>query len=209
MAVVTEIREQVHNADRRSVFLDGEYAFSMAVDEILEHGIAVGQEITAEQMSLLSESLELRRARDAMLRLLSSRPRSEGELRTRLRQKKFEEAVIDAAVADLRRLGYVDDRQFAGAWVQGRLAGRGAGRTRLAQELRARGVDRQIVDESLAGISEETEAYRALDKAQRRQQRLRDEEPEAQRRKLASFLQRRGFSYETIDQVLRSVLPPE
>lgn len=209
MPVITEIKEQVRHANRRSVFLDGRYAFSLTVDELVEHRLTVGQNLSAEQVEALSEALELRRAKEALYRLLGYRARSESELRGRLRRKQFAEPVIDRALADLRQQGLVDDRQFAEAWVSNRLSTGRAGRTRLAWELRARGIERQVAEESLAQISEAEEFPFALEVAERRYERLRGEEPEALRRKLASFLMRRGFSYDTIDRVLTKILPPD
>ena len=209
MPTVTDIREQVRDPRRRSIFLDGSYAFSMSIEALLAHPIAVGDHLTEQECHALGEEAELRRAKECLFRALSCRARTDNELRARLRRKQFAEAVIEQAVADLRRLGFVDDRQFAESWVRSRLASGKAGRKRLQQELRARGVDRQVVEESLAGVTEESEFALALNVAQRRQERLRDEEPEAQRRRLASFLQRRGFAYEMIDRVLSTILPPE
>ncbi|MBI3947800.1 MAG: RecX family transcriptional regulator [Armatimonadetes bacterium] len=208
MPVITEIREQVRKPDRRSVYVDGEYAFSMTADEVVAHGLAVGDEISDERTAALIEELEVRRARDAMLRLLGYRARSESELRGRLREKQFSDAVAVRVIEDLRRMELVDDRRFAESWVQSRLAAGKAGRARLAWELRSRGVDRRVVEQSLADVSEEAQFPRALELAQRRHERLRSEEPEAQRRKIASFLGRRGFSYDTIDRVLDEILPP-
>ena len=126
-----------------------------------------------------------------------------------MRRKQFAEPVIDRALADLWQQGLVDDRQFAEAWVSNRLSTGRAGRTRLAWELRARGIERQVAEESLAQISEAEEFPFDLEVAERRYERLRGEEPEALRRKLASFLMRRGFSYDTIDRVLTKILPPD
>lgn len=197
------------HSKRRSVFLDEEYAFSVTLEELLEYRIAVGMCLSEEQIAAMVEAVEVRRAKMYLVQLLGYRARSESELRSRLQQKQFSESSIDKAVESLRRMGLINDQEFAQAWVRNRLTTGKAGRLRLAQELRARGVDRQVAEGALAEMSEEKELSFALEVGQRRYERLRDEEPEAQRRKLASFLQRRGFSYETVSRVLNRILSPD
>ncbi|NLC56623.1 MAG: regulatory protein RecX [Armatimonadetes bacterium] len=209
MPVVTAITEQARDPNRRSVFIDGEYAFSMSLDQLLEHGVAVGDVLTEEQVAFLAEEGEVRRAKEYVLRLLGHRAYSESEVRRRLRRKQFSEQTVERAVEAVRRLGLIDDRQFAEAWVHSRAAAGQAGRRRVEWELRSRGVDRQVIEQTLAGYPEQAEFASALEVAQRRYERLRDEEPEAVRRKLALFLQRRGFAYDDISKVLETILPPE
>ena len=194
---------------RRSIFVDGVYTFSVSEEELFEHRLAEGDEVSPERLEALIAATDLRRAKDAVYRLLSLRAYSEAELRAKLRGKGIAVEIIERALGDFRSTGVVDDRQYAESFVRDRMALRPAGRKRLQWELRAKGVDRQVVEETLADVGEETEIPLALDVAQRRCERLRGEEPEARRRKLALFLQRRGFAYETINKVLDKVLPPE
>ncbi|MDH7568292.1 MAG: regulatory protein RecX, partial [Armatimonadota bacterium] len=194
---------------RCAVFLDGEYAFSMSAEELLEHRLRVGDVLPEERVHQLAEALERRRARERAARMLARRWCSEEEVRQRLRQQGFPPDVIELALEDLRQAGLLDDRRFAQTWVHDRLTAGRAGRERLAWELRARGVDRQVAEECLAEVTEADEFRLGMELAQRRYQRLRDEEPEAQRRKLASLLQRRGYSYDTIDKILRNILSPD
>jgi len=75
----------------------------------------------------------------AALRILNYRFNSEAELRRKLRAKKFEKEVIDAAVARLHREKWLDDDRFAGAFVRTR-ANRRIGKRRIVRELQAAGV---------------------------------------------------------------------
>lgn len=163
----------------------------------------------SEEQTSAGDDDEVRRAKDMALRWLSYQARSESEVRQRLRTKHFSEAVADRAVEDLRRIGLINDQQFAESWVQSRLSSGKAGRARLAWELRSHGIERQIVEQTLAHVSEEAEFPLALKLAQHRYERLRDKEPEVQRRRIASLLQRRGFSYETIVRALEEILPSD
>ncbi len=65
----------------------------------------------------------------------------------KLQDKEFDQAVIEAVVVYLERLGYINDRQFAEQWAAGRVRLRGFGRRRIEQELRNKGIGRDIIAE--------------------------------------------------------------
>ena len=137
------------------------------------------------------------------LLLLSYRPRAEGELRLRLRRKGLPEAAIDDALVRLRRTGLVDDEQFSRAWVENRGSGASArGMSLLAAELRAKGIDSETITEALAGTDE---SELALAAARPRAARLAVLEYGYFRRRLAGFLQRRGFGYDATASAVRQL----
>lgn len=143
-------------------------------------------------------------ARDYALRLLGIRPRSVREMRDRLGRKGYDRAEIEAAIAELCQAGLLDDRKFAAQWVESRLALKPMGFSRLRAELLAKGVDRQTVDSSLSkyrGELDEKEA--ALSLARKKLRSLRGLEPEVVRRRLAGFLERRGFEPQIVGEVLK------
>jgi regulatory protein len=143
------------------------------------------------------------RAYASALLLLSYRPRAEGELRLRLRRKGLPEAAIDDALVRLRRTGLVDDEQFSRAWVENRGSGASArGRSLLAAELRAKGIDSETITEALAGTDE---SELALAAARPRAARLAGLEYGDFRRRLAGFLQRRGFGYDATASAVRQL----
>jgi len=75
----------------------------------------------------------------------------------------------------------------------------------MALELKAKGISKALIDEALSPLysekDEQTLAQEALKKKQRTMKHLRTVH---NHRKLADFLHRRGFSYETIWKVLKS-----
>src|SRR5439155_1649062 len=86
-------------------------------------------------------------ALDTGLRLLARRSHSRFELRRKLGRRGYEEAEVDAAVARLVELRYLDDRSFAEGHVRRRSATRGP--LALSAELAARGVDREPADRAV------------------------------------------------------------
>ena len=148
---------------------------------------------------------ELTKAKNAAYRLLTYRPRSRAELAQKLQDRQFPAGVIEAVLDDLVRFGYVNDRQFAEQFASGRIRLRGFGRRRIEVELRNKGIDRQIINEALAGVLDiDAEIDTAKKAAERKLNTMKAVDREAKYRRLAGFLERRGFSYDVIRIVLRN-----
>jgi len=204
MPVITAIEPQARRPERRSVFLDGEFALGAHLEVVVRAGLRVGQEVTLAELQTLARAEETRSARDAALVSLGARERSGKEIERLLLRKGFEAEVAAAVVEQLRERGLVDDQRFSRAWVASRTGKRPLGPARLAAELRARGVDREAIGEALAGIDPESEYALALRAARQRSGGEPLADPDA-RRRLGMALRRRGFSWETIERVCASL----
>lgn len=149
---------------------------------------------------------EITRAKNAAYRLLTYRPRSRKELEEKLQEREFGDAVTKSVIAELMRLGYVNDREFACQWAAGRIRLRGFGRCRIEQELRNKGIGRDLIQEALGEVFGETsEADIARQETEKKLKSLTRLVPEVRRRRLAGHLERRGFSSAIIYDVLRRV----
>lgn len=148
----------------------------------------------------------LKRARNTAYRYLTIRPRSRKELADKLRDREFSDYIVDAVLDHVTRLGYLDDAQFAAQWAASRVRSRGFGRRRLEQELRIKGIGSDIIKETLTTIFEEApEAETARKEAEKKLKTLTRFEPEVRRRRLAGFLERKGFSSEIISAIVRAM----
>jgi regulatory protein len=148
---------------------------------------------------------ELSRAKNTAYRYLSYRPRSRKELEEKLREREFAGDTIDAVVDQCIRLGYLDDARFAEQWARSRVRLRGFGRRRIEQELRGKGIDRETVRDALDRLFEDSsEAEVARKEADKKLKTLSRFDPEVRRRRLAGFLERKGFSSEIIRVILHA-----
>jgi regulatory protein len=149
---------------------------------------------------------ELTRARNAAYRLLTYRPRSQAELEAKLRDKGFDDAIVQQVIDGLVRLGYVNDRKFAEQWAASRSRLRSFGRHRIELELRNKGVDRDVITEALACVFlDDLELETAKQAALKKLASMKAVDRETRRRRLAGFLGRKGFSFEIIRAVLNTV----
>jgi regulatory protein len=174
--------------------------------------LAEGAHLDAQALHQIELAASRQEARTIAWRLLQRRLRSRAEVERALRRRNIPPDAVVAVVADLRRSGWIDDARFARSWVQDRLALRPCGPRRLRAELRVRGVSADVAEEAITTlVPRAVEDDVAMSQARARLVRLRGLPPEVARRRLAAWLQRRGFGGEVIARVMRTVTqsPPD
>ncbi len=146
---------------------------------------------------------QLSRAKNAAYRFLAVRPRSRAEVEAKLIDKNFSEATVRDVLSGLERLGYLNDREFARQWAEARIRLRGFGRRRIEQELRTKGIGRDLIAETLGDLAnDDAELKTARETVRKKLKTSRSDDRETCRRRLAGFLERKGFSYDVIRAVL-------
>jgi regulatory protein len=147
---------------------------------------------------------ELKRARNTAYRYLSIRPRSRREVERKLQDKEFPLSIVRETMMHLDRLGYVNDREFALQWTRSRIRLRSFGRRRIEQELRDRGVDRELIQDALSeAFADASELDLALGEAEKKMKALGRFDPEVRKRRIAGLLERKGFPAGIIRSVIR------
>jgi len=208
MPRITSIEAQKRHPDRYSLFLDGEFWKGIHAETVVALKLKAGQEVAESNLEEIIRVEEARQAREYALKLLSYRSRSEAELYRRFLTKGFAQATIEETLAWLRGQKLVDDADFAARWVEHRRHTRPMGRAGLTWELRQKGIDRRLVENVLETYGGDPEREAALKAAQKALSRTSGD-PIARRRKIAGLLQRRGFTWDLIQEVLESLLPEE
>ena len=202
---VTALRPTKRDPDRLAVHLDGTFAFALPAQLVTDERIEVGDTLDGERVNALLAAEESARATEAALVFLAYRPRSEKEVRDRLRRSGYGQEAIDHAISRLHEWRYLDDADFARRWVENRTAHRPRGKRLLQQELRHKGIDTETAREVIADADlDETGAAEAL--ARRRLPAYAGDDPAAIRRRLAAYLARRGYSYDVIRVALERAL---
>jgi regulatory protein len=188
---------QKRNPNRLNVYLDGAFAFGL--DSAVASTLKIGQTLSAEMITSLQQQDGISQAKARAVNLISRRPRSVAEVEQNLQKKGFEAFVIEQTVVQLQDVGLLDDEAFARYWVEQREAFKPRSHLALRQELQQKGVDRAIIEAALRDVDQTAAAQQAAAKQARRYTHLTEDEF---RNKLGGFLQRRGFHYEIIKQVI-------
>lgn len=184
------------------------WSFTIDPNLVIDHSLAEGVHLDLPAMQALLDADDLIAAKQVATRQLAYRPRSVAELRGTLEQRGFRHVTIDAVVERFLELGYLDDEAFARRWIANReqLAPRGT--QLLKRELRQKGITPDLADAALADADlDDFESALAL--AEHRLSKMGGLERETQRRRIAGYLERRGYGYDVVRRVDRSLFSGE
>jgi len=198
MNTVTVV-ETRKNRQGVKVILDGGSAFSLSLAVAAEAGLHKGQTLSIPEIERLKSTDQLHRSLNSALRYMSPRPRSEVEIRTRLSRHGFDTETIQKVLAELKKQGLVDDVAFAQFWRENRENFRPRSRRFMELELKQKGVDAEIIAEATIDVDDDQGAYRA---AQKKARSLSGLDYPSFRKRMGSFLKRRGFDYELINRII-------
>lgn len=197
---VTALKFQQRNRQRVSVYLDGAYAFGLP--DTVATQLKIGQTLADDQVAELKEQDNLERAYQRTLGLLAHRARSIAEIHRYLERFEVTPEAIAIIVERLTSHGYLDDLQFAQAWVGDRERFRPRSPAALRNELREKGVSQEIIAQVLSEIDQDASARRAAEAYARRLQNL---DERSFRQKLGNHLLRRGFAHGVVWKVVDQI----
>ncbi len=95
------------------------------------------------------------KAKQRAFRLLAMRPRSEKELRAKLKEKGFDESVVAEVAARLRELNYLDDESFARQWARNLAVNKLLGNRRIEASLMEKGIPQPLIRQVLSEVRKE------------------------------------------------------
>ncbi len=213
--VVTKIERQKNNPRRASIYLDGEFAVSVHEESLARFGLRKGDVLDRKILDDLMQAEELLRAKEKAMRLLSHHARSEKEIRDRLRKASFRAIVVNEVISALKRSALLDDVSFARMYAHDTMARKPLGKHLLRQQLRAKGVAKEIIDPLIEKVyTPESEENFAFSLAKKRLVRLLSpprprnlQDLLKQKKRLTDYLVRRGFDWETVSSVVSKLIP--
>jgi regulatory protein len=145
-------------------------------------------------------------ARTILLDQLTGRARSRRELADKLAARQVPDEVANRLLDRFEEVGLVDDQAFARSWISGRQAGKGLARRALAQELRRKGVDDEMVREALDEIDPDDEEAAARALVRKKLRSLRRVDDAVATRRLVGMLARKGYGAGLAHAVVRDEL---
>ncbi len=151
------------------------------------------------------QSHSAEKAREYAFLLLKFRLRSENELAGRLKQKGFSEELAQDTVNFLKDKQFINDRVFAKGWASSRLK-KPFGFRRIKQELAQKGLGKEIIEETFAQLKEDySESEIVSQLAEQRFSRLKGVELLKAKQRVYAYLLRRGFSPDTVAQIVHKL----
>ncbi len=169
-------------------FVRKEYLPSLDFD-LLEPGAEFNEEQTNELLDAgLISAVEFK-----AVAYLARAEQSRFGLTQKLVNKKYDKKFIDAALTYLEGRGYLSDARYARAWLHDRRINHFEGRTKLAAELGARGIGREVAAAALDEFFQENDEAEICAKAYAKFVKQGKEGE-----KLIAAMMKAGFSYKMI-----------
>lgn len=202
MSRITDLRTGKGREKRINIYLDGRFAFSLGAEVAAKENLQVGQDLSVDQIESLTGGDQLQRCLEAAYRYLGYRPRSESELRERMQRRGFVAETVDAAITRLKEQQLLDDEAFAQFWRENRESFGPRSQWLTGLELKRMGVMNGVIEQAVAGMDDEENAYRA---ALQKTRRWTPADYQSFRRRLGDYLRRRGFKYEVINHTVERI----
>lgn len=201
MSVVTEVAE--YKGDTWEIELDGAKKVFVNASVVDEFNVKKGQTLTAAALGQITGADILRKAKKRALYLVGEREMCRGELLKKL-TKTYGEEVAEEAAEYVCGLGYVNDEEYAPKLAEYLIKRKRWGVRRVRYEMIMRGLDRELVENTLADVPEDELDEELITLIERRYiNKIADYDD---RRRTIAALARRGYDFGAIKRCIDAVL---
>lgn len=192
------------------LIIKGKPPFLIDEETIYKNSLRAGDIISDARFQRIKPQADLAWLKHRGMQILSRRMISERDLRQKLSAERRSPAIRDEAMAQLKRYGFYDDSMYAAALIRSQMARGVKSRLYLKQKLWEKGIDKEISERAikteLEGFDEKSAV---MELAQKKFKTLRHLPIDKARNRLISFLKGKGFSWDTINSAVKSVLTNE
>ena len=196
--IVTSIKQQKKDKERYNIFIDGEFAFGLIMEDILYFKIKEGYEISEEKYNYIKDTVLYIKAQDTALKFLGYKMRTEKEVLRKLNDSGYDSDVTDRVIEFLEKYNYLNDLEYSKAYIRQCSKLNPKGRYAVRCKLRELGVKDGIIDKAFIDeeLNETQGAQQLLEKKLKGNRKISFKE----KRRLQEFLLRRGYSYDIIKE---------
>ena len=143
-------------------------------------------------------------ARDYALKVIGFKDRTEKEIREKLTQKGYDENTIEDETEFLKSYGFINDSRYAERFTHDAINLKKWGKSRIKTELLRKGIDREIIENTIEDIFSELDDDRLFTEMQKRFKNS-DFSNIKERTRIFNFYLRRGFSPDEIKGAMNSM----
>ena len=185
------------------IYADNNYLASVLPEVFLKSGLKIGSYIDDEILESLNEEINLNKAKEKALRLLSFRAHSKHELKNKIKNS-LGEKYAEKAAEKMENLGLINDKEFAFLYAKELFFKKLYSIKRVKYELTKKGVENNIIEETLSKIDiNEEENIKKIFLKKHTDKNTTENEKEL--RKLVSYCQRLGYSWSVINSAINEL----
>ncbi len=200
--MITALEIQKSNKNKVNLYIDGQYKCALTTESVVKARLKVGQELPEEQLKEILNGSESQIAFDKSLNYISKSMKTVSQVADYLKNKGFEQSVINQVLDKLKSYKYVDDDIYTSMYIENAKQSKGA--LRIKQELLLKGVDKQLIETKLSFLDQEDSLLSAQKAAQKFIKNKQSDEKF--KLKLYRHLLSRGFDYETVNSVVGFII---
>lgn len=211
---ISKLDSQKRDCNRVNMYIDGVFFCGISLDTLAKFSLYVGKDIKESDLEdILKSDLESRLFNRVCI-YLSRSPRSKREIERYLvntiSKKKtiwfsdmsndVKNTVISNVLANLEKYGYLNDEGYAEQYIQSRLSSKPRSKSILISELLAKGLSKDIVISKVEELV--NDEYALLKRVY--EKKYHEEPISSDDSKKISFLYRKGFSWDLIEQFINN-----
>lgn len=201
--VITDIKEQVKDVKRVSVYIDGKFSFGITKVDAIFYKLKIGDEISQEKYDKIIAENVFIKARDKALKLLGYRARSKKEIEDKLKTD-YSPQIIERVIDLLEKYEYINDESFAKAYSSDKFKFKGWSNKRIRFELRKKGVSESIITKVLEESDFDNSS--AIEKLLLKRLKGKTDIDFKEKQKQFNYLASKGYEFEDINDVMNRVL---
>ena len=197
MKTITKLSVKARDKKSVNVYLNNSFCCSLLLETIVKNNLKVGTIITEERLAELQSESEKNMAYSKVLKLISTRFKTQKEVETYLKEKGYLPATIYYVISKLNEYHMIDDKQYAINFANTHK--NTFGKLKIKNALLSKGVKESLIDEILQDDFDQTEEIRRLAE---KYMKTKADTPENYV-KLIKYLIGKGFEYESIKSALK------
>ncbi|CAN5569755.1 recombination regulator RecX [soil metagenome] len=204
---ITKIEQQKKDKTRYNIHLDGEYAFGLYDTSLLEFQICSGDDLEDSKLEEIKAFDEFLYGKRVAYNYLAYKPRTEKEVRSKLRLKKISELSTDKVITELQRQKFLDDDKYAKNYVEIKSQQKGMGRNMLFMKMMQKGLKKESIEETLKeNFSNETEISSGVTLLRKYAKKNKLVTKDELRNKAFRYMFSRGYGFDVIETVMKYYL---
>ena len=144
MPKVTDIKQNLKNKNKVSVFADGEFLCSVTAESVVKMRIKVGDEIDNKKLADTLFESDCQIAFSKAVANVCKSIKTQSQVQKYLFDKGFSAEVVQNTISKMKEYRYVDDGEYVKSYV--RTYQQSKGKKRIVFELKQKGVEQEYIN---------------------------------------------------------------
>ncbi len=156
MKVITDIKPQVKNPTRCSIYLDNVFYCGLELETVMRHRLKIGDQIEPEKLDEIQFDSERVRALDKALSFVTKSKKTQKQVKEHLYSKGYTEQTVASVIEKMNDYRFLDDGDYAETYAKS--YSKTKGKKLIEIELKKRGVSEEDMSFALENIGDQTES---------------------------------------------------